>query len=187
MGYYTYYQLRMWDEEGKELKPAVAAFIKAKLAEIAELEVSDVNYMHDFGEELKWYDHDENMHELAAQYPHVKFELEGKGEDVDDWWVAQYWGDKFERAFVQPPEPKMFAPVEKPKTEYIWLFEDCNSNYRAFHNIEDAYEFAKKKIVKWGDKVDVDKCLKELEENYPNKYSGFWVDDLLWCYQIECN
>lgn len=187
MGYYTYYQLRMWDEEDKELKSAVAEVIKAELAEVAELEASYVNCMYNFGEELKWYDHHENMRELAKRYPFVKFELEGRGEDADDWWVAQYWGNKFECAYVQPPEPKLFVPAEKPKTEYIWLVEDCNCNYRAFHNVEDAYEYAKEWIMNWDNEIDADECLAELEENYVNKYSGFWVDDLFWCYQIECN
>lgn len=115
MGYYTYYTLNMWDEEGNELKSAVSEMLKKELV-IKFIEAGDtpenaeeiVKDLCSYGCELKWYESDEDMTSLAKKFPYIKFELEGRGEDGTDWWVAQYWGDKTETVCAQRPTPHLF-------------------------------------------------------------------------------
>lgn len=59
--------------------------------------------------EAKWYHHEEEMKKLAAQFPDIIFELEGKGEENGDWWKEFYHGDKFYRS-----EAKLIPPEDKP-------------------------------------------------------------------------
>ena len=74
-------------------------------------------------------------------------------------------------------------------THRVWLLETSDGAYEAFLNVEDARDFAYKKIIEWGydPTSDHDKeIFDELEESYKNeKYAGFWVEELLWCYEIN--
>lgn len=52
----------------------------------------NVHYIDDlFWEEMKWYDHDEDMLELSRRFPNgTVFTLYGKGEEDDDIWKTEY-------------------------------------------------------------------------------------------------
>lgn len=52
---------------------------------------------------MKWYDWEEDMKEIAKEYPAIEFRVEGAGEDKDDWWVALLKGDRFQIKYVEPP------------------------------------------------------------------------------------
>jgi hypothetical protein len=69
----------------------------------------------------------------------------------------------------------------------IWLLECSNGEYFAFRNIEDARDKAYKLLRAWDfDPVKDEDVYKELNESYNNEtFAGFYVDDCLWCYQIE--
>ena len=71
----------------------------------------------------------------------------------------------------------------------IWLLEDSEGNYEAFLNIEDARDFAYKKLLDWHynpNSEDDKEIFDELENSYKDeKYAGFWIDELLWCYEIN--
>ena len=70
----------------------------------------------------------------------------------------------------------------------IWLLETDAGDYEAFLNLEDARDFAYKKLIEWGydPKNDEDEVFKELDESYKDeRYAGFWVDELLWCYDAN--
>ena len=70
----------------------------------------------------------------------------------------------------------------------IWLIETSNNDYEAFKELEDAKSHAKELLVNWGydPENDEDEVFKELDETYNDKrYAGFYVDDLIWCYQIN--
>lgn len=54
-------------------------------------------------DEMKWYDCEEDMKEIAKEYPAIEFRVEGSGEDKDDWWVALFKGDRFQIKYVEPP------------------------------------------------------------------------------------
>ena len=115
MGYYTYFSFNAWNENGDELDEATYSKVKAFLAEKFveagddEEEAADIiNELCDYGYEMKWYEYDGDMMALSKQFPDVKFELEGQGEDGSDWWVAQYWNGKTRCAWAKRPEPDLF-------------------------------------------------------------------------------
>lgn len=60
-------------------------------------------------EEMKWYDHDEDVLELSKQWPTILIMLEGYGEDDGDIWKCYYkngkiWRTKANIRFDEPPE-----------------------------------------------------------------------------------
>jgi hypothetical protein len=89
MGYYTDYSLKVYFNEN------ISHLSKEKLVEAkANLELVDrivrdqihELYPHALVEQVKWYDHREDMLRLSKKYPDFVFELEGHGEDEDDHW-----------------------------------------------------------------------------------------------------
>ena len=88
MGYYTRYKLEII--EGND---NVTNYEK----EISEL----ANYYNCFDDEIKWYDHQENMVEYSKKYPKVVFKLSGEGEERDDIWVEYYQNGKIQREKVE--------------------------------------------------------------------------------------
>lgn len=71
----------------------------------------------------------------------------------------------------------------------LWLLETCNGEYIAFDHEIDAMVKARQLLDKWGyseNSEDGPEVIKELKDSYKDeRYAGFWVDELLWCYQIE--
>lgn len=53
--------------------------------------------------EMKWYDWEEDMSQLADEFPDVEFRLEGNGEDEGDWWVALFKGKREQIKYCSPP------------------------------------------------------------------------------------
>lgn len=70
----------------------------------------------------------------------------------------------------------------------IWALEIDGFANKAFDTIEKAKQAAYDKLVEWNydPADDKDGVFKELEDSFndPN-YSGFWVDELLYCYEVE--
>ena len=54
-------------------------------------------------DEMKWYDWEDDMKEIAKKYPAIEFRVEGSGEDKDDWWVALLKGDRFQIKYCTAP------------------------------------------------------------------------------------
>lgn len=48
----------------------------------------------EYGESVKWYEHDKDMRELSLEFPELTFKLHGNGEDADDVWNAYYRNGK---------------------------------------------------------------------------------------------
>jgi hypothetical protein len=125
MGYYTYFKMNIYTEDGEGLLDAESNLyseVRNKFAEIftanfpqkidgvIEEAKNFFDTINEDGDEAKWYDCDENMSALAKAFPHLQFELEGYGEEREDWWVAQFWGDKTNKSFAEiiPPSPDLF-------------------------------------------------------------------------------
>lgn len=94
MGYYTKYTFRCFDNREEEIDYSIPS-INEKL--VKALHKINPNYFdadlylpHFFYEDMKWYDHHEDMIELSKQFPEYVFLLEGDGEDSDDYWRAVY-------------------------------------------------------------------------------------------------
>ena len=115
MGYYTYFQLRMWDAEGKELSEELYDKVITKLCEVFCADgdnprdaLDDLKEMIDYGCEMKWYECHEDMAKVAKAFPEIKFEFEGRGEDTEDWWIEQFYDGKSAIEYAKPPERKLF-------------------------------------------------------------------------------
>lgn len=54
-------------------------------------------------DDLKWYDWEEDVAQLANEFPDVEFRIEGSGEDRDDWWVALFKGERKQIKYCSPP------------------------------------------------------------------------------------
>lgn len=66
----------------------------------------------------------------------------------------------------------------------VWIVEVEDGHIEVFLNLEEARDYAYKQLIDWGydPKSDEDGVFKELDESYKDsRYSGFWVDELLWC------
>lgn len=125
MGYYTYFKMNIYTGDGVKFlneESDLYSEVRNKFAEIftanypykADNAIDEAKDFFDTinggGDEVKWYDCEENMSALAKAFPHLQFELEGCGEEREDWWVAQFWGDKIaqSRAIIIPPSPDLF-------------------------------------------------------------------------------
>lgn len=84
MGYYTRHKLEIL--EGND---NVTDYEK----EISEL----ADYNNCFDDEIKWYDHQENMVEYSKRHPQVVFKLSGEGEESGDIWTEYYQDGKMQR------------------------------------------------------------------------------------------
>ena len=110
MGYYTNFKLTLMDTGiGDDISPN--SEIYKKIREVFNVTFgtdndSDFDYLVEEGCEWKWYSWKEDMKIIAELFPDVFFELEGEGEDRDDWWRANFMGNKFciRRAKIIPPE-----------------------------------------------------------------------------------
>lgn len=72
--------------------------------------------------------------------------------------------------------------------EKVWLMDFGAGAEKAFASLETAYNAAYDKLVEWGyspDDEDEKNFFEELKETYENNtYSGFCVDELLWCWEV---
>lgn len=63
-----------------------------------ELELIDTEYYYvQYGvetDDIKWYEHHEEMVAHSLKYPEVTFTLSGQGDDSGDFWKTRYLGGK---------------------------------------------------------------------------------------------
>lgn len=113
MGYYTNYNLDVNNVNTEAEHQAI-------VDKLRELKV--IGYAIDVGrydkisksssfysmDQVKWYDHDEDMQKLAEAFPEKTFKLSGEGEEPDDRWYCLYKGEDSEyvHAIIAWPEPK---------------------------------------------------------------------------------
>lgn len=73
----------------------------------------------------------------------------------------------------------------------IWVVDFGNGVERAFTSLERAYQVAYDQLIDWDYSPEDDwdtKVFDELKRTYENKNcSGFYVDELLWCWEVEVN
>lgn len=116
MGYYTRFSIEIrtaiTKAEAKEItwaiNRAIAPLVKNEedwIFSLNDYAAAEDKYTWDIMpyDELRWYDWEEDMREIAKKYPAIEFRVEGSGEDKDDWWVALFKGDRFQIKYVEPP------------------------------------------------------------------------------------
>lgn len=113
MGYYTSYNLDVNNVNTEAEHQAIVD----KLRELKIIEYAlDTGYWNERSksssfysyDEVKWYDHDEDMQKIAEAFPEMTFKLTGVGEEDDDRWYCLYNGDESEEihAVITWPEPQ---------------------------------------------------------------------------------
>lgn len=110
MGYYTSFSLNIWDKDGQWIDEGNPIFdkIAERFETITSYNKDDFEEMVHYAIELKWYEWKEDMKKIVADFPDVKFEIDGRGEQNDDWWVAQWYNGDYAVEYVVPPEGKLF-------------------------------------------------------------------------------
>ena len=106
MGYYTTYDLKIIENEGRYTISEVVNYMKKKFEQNDwyypfEYEFDDLlfdeaktNFEFDYEEQAKWYEHHEEMLELSKQFPEIVFCLHGDGEEQGDEWYCYYKNGK---------------------------------------------------------------------------------------------
>ncbi len=129
MGYYTSYSLYVLNAKRDNISPEEMAKASASLFKKIYPD-TNIDYTNYTGflflnplfsapfewlldDPLKWYDHCDDMIELAQEYPEMIFMLEGHGEDINDHWREYYQGDRYKRVVMHwdpAPEWANIAP-----------------------------------------------------------------------------
>ena len=113
MGYCTDFKLTIIEPiTGDEVCPESEVYgeIKKAFLEIfGEEDTRDHTYFDELVEydcNWKWYDWEEDMKALAKLFPDIYFTLEGEGEDREDWWIAEFFGNRscVRRAEILQPD-----------------------------------------------------------------------------------
>ena len=121
MGYYTAFDMEVTKTEDAMLQLLRDVYMGPQLSEEEQLEVTKALcgegayfegcYEEDrakrscaFNDEawdyiisadtMKWYDHDDDMMQLSAQFPNYYFLLNGRGEEHEDQWRKVYHNGK---------------------------------------------------------------------------------------------
>lgn len=119
MGYYTHYTIFI--ENKDDLDPETEYCVAKAIARLDEFRLGDdddlrqINFinkieeasdpinmaLHYWDYETKWYDHEEDMMEIARQFPECIFTVYGEGEERDDIWCMYLYGDKFFKTWAK--------------------------------------------------------------------------------------
>lgn len=89
MGYRTYHTLEVLDKDGKLLGEDIQKKHRDELVE------ENIAYWED---EIKWYDHRQDMCEYSKRYPELVFKLHGEGEETEDLWDEYYHDGRYQEA-----------------------------------------------------------------------------------------
>ena len=98
MGYYTAYNLEVYKLENEKL--VILNNQSEIIKKIRGDESENIFYaIDDNGEacdEVKWYDHEEDMKIYSKIYPDFIFKLSGIGEENDDIWEKYFYNGKLQ-------------------------------------------------------------------------------------------
>ena len=96
MGYYTHHTL--------SIQPSVPAGFSDRFEQVTGYDFETLS-----DDPIKWYDSDEDMKRLSAEFPDYLFTLEGEGEESGDIWKANYYRGNacMCRAVLTFPEPDL--------------------------------------------------------------------------------
>lgn len=117
MSYYTTFTLKV--EPRKEGMDEMLLKIARAFNEMMEYEYFDdweMNYIKNnntinFTFETKWYSVERKMEEFSTKFPEYSFFVEGRGENVKDWWV-QYFKNGMRSKICEVISPQEVAEQE---------------------------------------------------------------------------
>lgn len=103
MGYYTRYTLEF--ERGTDsVRSAVAEHLKVDGSMPGYGKLVGIAYRQ--SEQIKWYNHEDDMKKLSTEFPTVLFILKGEGEESGDLWIKYFLGGKMQYAPGEIKYPK---------------------------------------------------------------------------------
>jgi hypothetical protein len=85
MGYYTQFKLKIVEGEGNVYDH------KEEIGKITRYGGSP------FEDELKWYEHEEDMLKYSKTCPDILFAVEGRGEEHGDHWIKYFKDGQMQR------------------------------------------------------------------------------------------
>lgn len=110
MGYYTYYSLEVHGIKNVKEHKALQEIISKDCYAFRTDDCDDYDCEAYFpaSDEVKWYEHEENMIKISKQFPNMTFCLEGVGEDREDMWRKYFHNGDVEYcpAHIEYPAPR---------------------------------------------------------------------------------
>lgn len=94
MGYYTRYNLEARGNINKQIQQEITKalddmdILNYALWDPGFEDIESLNWYS--CDDVKWYEHQGQMKELSLKFPDITFELQGKGEEEDDYWREYY-------------------------------------------------------------------------------------------------
>lgn len=108
MGYYTTYSLAVKNVPTDKIDDLIGELKKKDLIgyafcgeEIKWDETKKTNAIRFLPyDEVKWYEHDDDMVEISKKFPSMIFKLKGSGEDSGDLWYTLYQNGEYEECLA---------------------------------------------------------------------------------------
>ncbi|MHC2451245.1 hypothetical protein ACUXP3_001846 [Bacillus altitudinis] len=85
MGYYTNFEVEI-DKDGD--------LVREYVNNISPKKDCLVDAFNGRGDDMKWYEHDEDVLEVSRQFPDVLITVKGVGEEYPDFWKTYFKGGK---------------------------------------------------------------------------------------------
>lgn len=109
MGYYTTYSMTVHNVKDKEQFDALCESLDAY--GILRYALDSGSMYEDTAEfcsynEVKWYEHEEDMKDISKKFPDMVFQLRGYGEDPEDIWEKYFKYGDCEECIAQVIIPK---------------------------------------------------------------------------------
>jgi hypothetical protein len=114
MGYYTKFELHAVDVETSSPIPMVEeSVIAARLWQLVDGSdrYTPKSIESCLDEEMKWYDHEEDMTTLSKEFPNILFVLDGVGEEFPDAWRKWFYNGTVEASYAEVVYPKPANPL----------------------------------------------------------------------------
>lgn len=110
MGYYTNFHLEVSSKTGGDVDPDTLQEVRDNFDEMFGYNGA-FDEVTDWSAEWKWYDWEIDMKKFSAAFPDLRFELEGLGEERENWWTAWFHDGNVHKscAKITPPD---IAPPE---------------------------------------------------------------------------
>lgn len=114
MGYYTKFELHAVDvEAGSPITMMEEDIIAKRLWQLigGSDRYAPKCIENCLDEEMKWYDHEEDMTTLSKEFPNILFVLEGVGEEFPDAWRKWFYNGTVEASYAEVIYPRPENPL----------------------------------------------------------------------------
>lgn len=109
MSYLTNYSLQVKNAKSVEDRQKVVNYMYEKDLIQYAFDLPTVRsgiLCFDSFEPCRWYDHEDDMYDIATTFPDFTFCLHANGEDMNGCWDHYYHGKEFEACAAHIPKPE---------------------------------------------------------------------------------